>query len=256
MVRVCFRPVILGVSALVLFLAPSRAAVRAAQAELPSVRQIVVWSVDAMGGAVAFRAVKSIRARGTFALTAQQITGSLEVMSARPNKLVTRIAIAGIGQVEEGYDGKIGWSIDPMSGPALVTGRQLLERSDEAWFDAPLHEAGFVKDMTVIGRETFDGREAYRVKVVMASGSEQFELFDVASGMLIGFEASRATPMGVVPTTGILRDFQKFGVLSFPSTLVQRALGLEQVLTFSAYEFDTVPASAFDLPAPIKALIK
>lgn len=228
----------------------------AAQAPLPNAQQIVAKSVEAMGGAAAFKAVKSMRARGTFALTAQQITGSLEVVSARPNKIVTKIAIAGLGQVEEGYDGKVAWSIDPMSGPALVTGRQLIERADESWFDAPLHAPDYVKEMTVIGREEFDGRDAYRLKVVTASGGEQFEFFDTATGLLIGFEASRATPMGVVPTTGIFRDFQKFGALTFPATLIQRALGLEQVLTFASYEFDTVPASAFDLPAVIKALIK
>jgi hypothetical protein len=37
---------------------------------------------------------------------------------------------------------------------------------------------------------------------------------------------------------------------------VQRLLGIEQVVTFTWYEFDTVPATAFDLPAVIKALIK
>jgi hypothetical protein len=231
-------------------------AARAQQAALPSAREIVDRSVDAMGGATAFKALKSMRARGTFALTAQQIEGTLEIMSARPNKMVSKISLAGIGQVEEGYDGKIGWSIDPMAGPALVTGRQLLERADESWFDAPLHAPDYVKEMSVVGREQFDGRDAYRVRVVTVSGNEQFELFEVSSGLFIGFEATRATPMGIVPTTGIFRDFRRFGPLTFPSTLVQRALGLEQVLTLSSYEFDNVPASAFDLPPAIKALIK
>jgi hypothetical protein len=234
----------------------SASAVRAGQGTLPSARDIIARSIDAMGGATAFKALKSMRARGTFTLTAQQIAGSLEVVSGRPNKLVSKISIAGLGQVEEGYDGKIGWSIDPMSGPALVTGRQLIERADESWFDAPLHEPDYVKDMTVVGREAFDGRDAYRLKVVTISGVEQFEFYEVSTGLFIGVEASRATPMGVVPTTGIFRDFQKFGGFTFPATLIQRALGLEQVLTFSSYEFDAVPASAFEPPAVIKALIK
>jgi hypothetical protein len=245
----------MGVAAALVAIAGGTA-LRARQAALPSAQQIVDKSIEAMGGAAAFKAVKSMRAHGTFALTAQQISGALEVVSARPNKLVTKISLAGLGEVEEGYDGKVGWSIDPMSGPSLVTGRQLLERADESWFDAPLHAPDYVKEMTVVGQEEFDGRDAYRVKVVTVGGNEQFELFEVASGLLIGFEATRATPMGIVPTTGIFRDFRKFGALTFPATLIQRALGLEQVLTFTSYEFDAVPSSAFDLPPAIKALIK
>ena len=62
--------------------------------------------------------------------------------------------------------------------------------------------------------------------------------------------------MGAVPTTTTFRDYQKFGTLMYPTKVVQSLLGIEQVVTFTSYEFDTVPASAFALPAVIKALIK
>jgi hypothetical protein len=41
-----------------------------------------------------------------------------------------------------------------------------------------------------------------------------------------------------------------------PSTQVQRILGIEQVVTFTSYEFNVVPGSAFDVPAAVKPLIK
>ena len=104
--------------------------------------------------------------------------------------------------------------------------------------------------------ETFDKRPAYRVKVVLKSGTEQFNLYDVETGMQIGQEATRESPFGSAPTTTIFRDYQKYGVVKFPSVHVERILGIEQVVTFTSYEFDVVPNNAFDLPPVIKALIK
>jgi hypothetical protein len=223
---------------------------------LPSARSVIDRSVQAMGGAGAFRAIASMRAKGVFTMVDQQVSGELEMIAARPNRMLTRVTVAGLGQIEEGYDGKIGWSIDPLSGPSLVSGRALQERADEAWFDAPLHDERYVREMTVLARELFDKRPVYRVKVVSTGGTEQIELFDVETGHQIGAEASRETPLGVLPTVSRFGEFRQFGALTFPTRISQRALAMEQVFTLTSYEFDTMPASAFELPAVIKALIK
>jgi hypothetical protein len=227
---------------------------------LPAAREVIDAFVKASGGVDAFKAVRSMRARGSLNIPSQGLSGGFEMVAARPNKTLTRVTIPGIGNLEEAFDGKVGWSIDPLSGPALVLGKSLTERADEAWFDAPLHEDGFVKTLTVVGRELFDNRPAYRLKVVLASGTEQFEIFDVENGFQIGLEATREMPFGPVPTVTIFRDYRRFGALTLPTTVVQRLLGLnqsiEQVVTFSAYEFDGVAANAFDMPPAIKALIK
>ena len=110
--------------------------------------------------------------------------------------------------------------------------------------------------MTVVGKEMFDKRDAYKLKVVLKSGTEQVEFYDVETGMQLGQEATRDTPFGSAPTTTIFRDYQKFGEVKMPATQLQRVLGIEQVVTFTSFEFDVVPANAFDLPAVIKALIK
>lgn len=256
MFRRCSRSIVRGTAAVVAVILIGAWSTQAQQGELPTAREVIDRYVSAIGGSAAFRSINSMRARGTFEITGQQLSGELEMMASRPNKLLTRVRIGPIGQVEEGFDGKVGWSIDPMRGPSLVTGRSLDERADEAWFDAPLHGDDHVKSMTVVGKEEFDGRPAYRLKVVAVRGTEQFELFDVENGFQVGSEASRDTPFGIVPTTTTFRDYQRFGQLLLPSRVIQRVLGQEQVFTFTLYEFNTVPPNTFDLPAPIKALLK
>lgn len=235
---------------------PDRPFVDAASHQLPSAREIVDKFVKATGGVEAFKAVSSMRARGSFTIAGQNLSGSLEMLAARPDKLLTRISMGGVGQIEEGYDGKVGWSIDPFRGPSLVTGRSLTERADEAWFDAPLHHSDHVKEMTVQGSEQLNGRTVYRLKVVTVRGTEVMELFDAETGHQVGLEASRETPFGIVPMKAFMQNYQRFGQLTFPSRLVQSVLGQEQVFVFSDYEFNVVPAATFDLPASIKALIK
>jgi hypothetical protein len=232
------------------------AASGARQASTPTAKEVIAKHVAAMGGEAAFKAVKSIRARGTFSMIAQGVSGEFEMLAARPNKMLLRVDVPGIGRIESGYDGKIGWVVNPVSGPTLMKGRQLTETADDAHFDSPLHGPEHVKEVALVGTETFDNRKAVKLRVVYVSGNEQMEFFDAETGLQIGSEGPRETEMGVVPTTAVLRAYQKFQSLQFPTTLVQRALGIEQILQISSYEFDVVPPDAFALPPQIKALIK
>jgi hypothetical protein len=244
-----------GVGAAVVLLTCLAAPRLSARQALPSARDLVARHVAAIGGEAAFKAVTSMRARGRLEIAAQGISGDLELLSARPNKLLYRLTVPGIGNIENGFNGQVAWSISPITGPELLTGRQLTEAADDAWFDATLHDKDHVREMTTLARTEFDGRPAYKVKVVLTSGSEQTEYFDADTGLQIGSEAVRATPNGLISTVNILRNYRRFGALLQPATFVQRALGFEQVLTVQTIEYDVVPAGAFDPPASIKALL-
>lgn len=229
---------------------------RAQDAPLPTGKEILAKHVAAIGGETAWKAIQSLRGTGTFELTAQGMSGSLEMMAARPAKLLIRVTLQGIGKVETGYDGKIAWSMDPVSGPALLKDRALLEMADDALFDGPLHGPDHIQTFTPVSRETFAKRPAYKVKVVFKSGNEQFEYFDVETGRLVGFEGTRETPMGNVPTTEVISEYQLFQNVRLPTSVLQRAIGMDSLIRMASFEFDTVPATTFNLPPAIKALIK
>jgi hypothetical protein len=252
-----FRGTLSSVGLAVLVLgggAPGRAQAPAAAAPPPA-QAIVARHVEAIGGAGAYKAVRSIHARGRLEIPAQGIVAAFELFTARPAQMLYVVTVPGIGRIENGYNGQVGWSISPISGPELLTGRQLGEAAEDAWFDSPLHEDGRVRDLTTLDQTVFDGRPAWRVRVVFRTGRDQIEFFDVDTGLQIGSEADRATPQGVVPTVNILRNYQKFGSLLQATTFVQRAMGFEQVVTLTSCEYDQVPESTFDLPPAIAALL-
>jgi hypothetical protein len=227
-----------------------------ARQSLPTGREVVDKHVAAIGGEAAYKTVKSIRARGRLEIKAQGIAGDLEILSARPARSLYRVTVPGIGRIENGYDGSVGWTISPITGPELLSGKELSEAADDAWFDATLYDGAHIRELTTQAIQDFDGHQAYKVKVVRVSGNEETEYFDVASGFQIVSEAVRTTPNGPIATTNVLRDYRKFGPLFQATTFIQRAMGFEQVVTISSCEYDTVPDSAFDPPAEIKALGK
>ena len=228
----------------------------AAQAPLPTGKDIIARHLEAIGGEAAWKALKSMRATGTFSLPAQAMSGTLDLMSARPALMRLRVTLEGIGKIESGFSGKVGWTIDPISGPAVLAGRELTEMADDSTFDGLLYGPEFIKEFVPVAREDFARTPAIKVKVTLQSGTEQFEYFDAVTGLYLGFEGTRATPMGNVPTTEILSNYKAFGKVKLPTIVRQRALGFETEISITTVEFDTVPADAFDLPPVIKALIK
>jgi hypothetical protein len=239
----------LAIAAAVLLLSAQRS-------PLPSGREIVQRYVAAIGGEAALKSVKSLRRRGRFEITGQNITAEFEELAARPDNLLLKADIAGVGHTEQGVAGGVAWTVDPQTGPRLLKDRERDEALADAQFDGPLHPPDRVKELTTVGQVDFDGRPSFKVKVLLASGVEQDEYFDASTGLQIGSEAQRATPLGVVPTTAILREYKKFGPLMQPTMLVQKALFIEQVLRITSVEYDVVPADAFDPPAAIKALLR
>jgi hypothetical protein len=197
-----------------------------------------------------------MRLRGRFEISGQNITADFEELAVRPDKLLMRADIAGVGHTEQGYDGRIAWTIDPQTGPRLLKDRERDEARADADFDGPLHLPEHVSALTTAGRVEFDGHPAFKVKVVLTTGVEQDEYFDTQSGLEIGWEARRSTQLGIVPMTAFLRDYKKFGPIMQPTTLVQKALFVEQVLHVTSVEYDVVSSNVFDPPPAIKALVK
>jgi hypothetical protein len=226
-------------------------------APLPSARSIIDRHIEAIGGRKAILSHTSSHATGTMTVAGSGITGALEIYSAKPDKSLVRINLGGIGEVVEGFDGVHAWSISPVTGPALTRGKELEEKKFDANFYSDLHEGRYAS-MKTLEKTTFDGRPCYKVSLVMKNGSEDIDFYDVQTGLKAGAIVTREAQMGMGPmaVTQVVLDYKKFGGLLVPTTLKQTAMGVEQVLKLTAVEFDNVPASTFDPPAQIKALLK
>lgn len=231
-------------------------ATAAAAAALPSARSIIDRHVQAIGGREAILRHSSTHATGVLSIPSAGMTGSIEMFAAKPNKAALKITINGVGEVREGFDGTTAWSLSPMSGPMVLEGKQLEEKRFDVDFYAELHEDGRYESMTTVEKTAFEGRPCYKLRLVRRGGGEDIEYYDAQTGLKAGSTTTRETPMGTVTATTVESGYRKFGDILQPASIRQTVMGLQQLITVTNIEYDAVPDSAFDLPAPIKALTK
>jgi hypothetical protein len=143
-----------------------------------------------------------------------------------------------------------------MTGPALHQGKQLDERRFDSEYYGELKPAERYESMTTLEKTTLEGRPVYKVRLVRKGGGEDTEFYDAETGLKAGSVNTRETPMGTITATTVETDYKKFDNLLVPTTIKQSGMGVEQVMTINAVEFDKVDPKVFDPPAQIKALIK
>jgi len=194
---------------------------------------------------------------GTYEVPSAGLTGTLEIFTAAsPNRSYQKVVVPGVGEIVQGFDGERGWSVNPMTGPILQQGKELEQARADADFYNELRDAKSYKSIATVEKATFEGRPCYKVSLVRNDGTQDFDFYDVETGLRAGSTQTRETPMGTITSTNVDGEYKKFGNLMQASSMTAKAMGVEQKITINTVEYDNVPASAFEPPAAIKALIK
>ena len=225
-------------------------------ASLPSVRSIIDKYLEAIGGRKAILSHSSSHATGTFTVGGAGITGTVHIYNAKPAKSLVKTSIGGIGDIMEGFDGTHAWGLSPMTGPTLAEGAELAQKQFDADFYGDLHDDAKYTSMKVVEKTTFEGRPVYKLSMAKKIGGEDIEYYDAETGLKLGTTGTREGPMGPMTITATQSDYKKFGDVMVPTTLKQSFSGVNNVITITAVEWDNVPASTFEIPDKIKALIK
>ena len=143
-----------------------------------------------------------------------------------------------------------------MTGPMVLDGKRLAEKRFDAEFHSELRSDERYASMTTLEQTEFEGRQCYKLRLVRKSGGEDVEFYDVQTGLKAGTIATRETQMGPMSGTTVETDYRKFGNLLHATTVRSTLGGQQQIITITSIEFDNVPASVFEPPASIKALLK
>ena len=228
----------------------------AAPAALPTVAEVLQRYRTAIGGEAAIKKHTSRTTTGFFEITAQGMKGQLKLVALAPDKMRLTISLPGLGDLERGYDGHFGWSVDPAVGPRLLEGRELDELKHSAEFYDDLHDPAGFTSMTLVSRGPFEGEDCFEVKLVRTTGFEYTEFFNVKSGLLAGVKMNATSNMGTVPVTTSVAEYKAFGGVLTPTVSRQKMMGLESVMTITNVAFDPVDPKAFDVPPQIAALVR
>jgi hypothetical protein len=226
----------------------------ATAAALPEAATVLKRFRTAIGGEAAIRKHTTRTVTGHFELPAQGMRGELKIVAAAPDRMRLTITLPGMGDLERGYDGKVGYSLDPAVGPRILDGPELEELKYSADFYDDLRDPAKYASAVVVSQGLFEGEDCYEVKLVRKSGFTYHEYFSVKTGLLTGVKMNVTSQMGTVPVTTVHSEYKAFGGVMTPTVTRQKMMGLESVTTIDAMTFEPVDAHAFALPSAIAAL--
>lgn len=226
-----------------------------ASAQTPDAKSLISKYQSAINADALLKA-KSIKQTGTFEAPAMNISATVEVLRGAPNKLIAK-SVTGMGEVIQGYDGRVGFRVDPMQGNKVLQGKELDELLEEALLTAYVRNIDHFTTMETLKKKKIDGQQCYEVKLVWKSGHEVHDCYAVDSGLLVATSTKIEVPRaGSVEVVKSFSDYKDFNGIKLPTLIVTSARGqVGGKISISTVAFDQLDDSAFALPESIRAMV-
>jgi hypothetical protein len=224
--------------------------------DLPAAKDLIDKHIAALGGKDAIAQIVSARYKG--ALDTPMGKMDLEIVTKRGGKILFRQGLGDMGTQEFGCDGSVGWATSPMSPePQLLTDEMVAEAAEGADLQSMVRNVGDrFKDFTVVGREAFQGADAFKVKMAHQSGQAMNGFFDATTGLLRGLQIEADTPQGPMLQTMVFSDWEKVGPVQVFKTMSIEQMGMTMTMRFTDFEFNAVDDSVFKAPDKVLNLKK
>ena len=184
------------------------------EAPLPGAEQILERYVQALGGRQAVERVTSRVWKGS-RVGADGVLVPEEVYAKAPNKLLTITSYPNQA-FRTGFDGARGWAGSDQ-GARELPAEMLAQVRREAEFYKETRLKDIYSKLTVVGRETIGGREAYVVEAAPADGGDIEKLyFDAETGLLVRKYSEMKTVLGLFPTQTDFEDYREVDGVRLP----------------------------------------
>lgn len=220
---------------------------------LPTAAEIIDRYHEAIG-ASELAAVQSIHSLGDLAIPVAGITGTIEIWQGRPNRTAMVVTVPGYGEVHTGHTGQNGWVLDPVEGARLLAGPEGAQADDDAHFESHLRPADLVDSMRTVERTNVAGYDCYEVRTAWKTGRVTNDCYSVDTGLLVGSNRTHHTTSGPAQALILYEEYREYGSIRMPSRITTQVNGVDQVITLRTVLLDSVPDSAFEPPASIRAL--
>jgi hypothetical protein len=187
-------------------------------------QSLVAKNLEARGGAGALDAIKSVSFDGRvvfpgdFEVTYKETRARLGAGDA--NRV--DFGLQGL-DIIQAYDGHGGWKVNPLQGrkdAEKMSADEARALADEALVEGPLLAAR--KDgsrVDYLGREDFDGTNAYKLKVTQKDGDEFTYWLDPDTFLEIKIDETRKIRGAEQTTETELGDYEKIAGVYFPMSV-------------------------------------
>lgn len=215
--------------------------------------EVIAKNLAARGGEEKLKAVSTLRASGKMTM-GPGMEAPFVFEWQKPNSIRMEITLQGMTMVQA-FDGKTGWMINPFQGkkePEAMAGEELKEVEDQADIMGVLldwKQKGH--QVELVGKETVEGTEAYKLKVLKKNGDTDFIYLDADAYLSFKEESKRTIRGQEMEIETAVGDYKDVGGLIFAHSYDSKAKGMPQgqALTIEKMELDIpVAADRFVMP--------
>jgi zinc protease len=219
--------------------------------KLPDAAEVLERYVNATGGREALLRYKSMTVHGRYEIPAKKLVIPT-VFYAKENKGLWKFLLPGGKEQISGYDGKIGWDIDPSGKASLRKGDGVRSMARDADMYYHLHVMNYFRSMEVVGVKEFNGRPCYHLKGVNNWGQVNEQFYDKKTGLLQGYAFNTAWRGGTGEATMTFADYKDFGGVLMPTRITSCEGGDLTISVVTSVSYDDVDDAVFALPEMAK----
>lgn len=237
---------------------------RPSSQELPSVDQIIDLHIKSLGGRAVLEKVKNMKTKASMSMQSPfgEIKMDISIWQSG-KKSLTIINSEQSGQIKQGSDGNTYWAEVPQIGPRILTGAEkaMMEEQQGSVFPV-LDWKNYAGKITVLGKETVNSSECYKVEFALKAGPKLTRFFDSRNGRLVKITSN---PPGLPATAQVQvfpSDFRTVSGITIP--FKQRTLTpnpptggqLTTKLQIDDLQINTAMAEGiFALPESVKKIV-
>lgn len=225
----------------------------AAPTSAQTVDEVIAKGFAAMGGVDKLKAVQSVRMTGKM-LVGPGIEAPFVLETKRPKSMRIDITVQGM-VIVQAYDGKDGWALNPMSGrstPEALPSEVVKLADEQADMDGPLMDykaKGHTAEL--LGRETAEGTECYKVKLTRKDGDVLTYYYDTETFLGVKQEAKRTIRGSEVESETIVGGWKEVAGVMYPHSIDGGAKGnpARQKMTIEKIEVNVpIDDARFKMP--------
>jgi hypothetical protein len=231
--------------------------VSAQAARADSATDLVAKNLAARGGSDKLAAISSIQFTGKLIVPGNYELTYRETRARKSGAALYQSSIQGLTLVQ-GFDGTIGWRINPFEGrrdAERMSADDTRALADDATIDGPLLSSQALGSIvTYLGREDYEGTNAYKLRVVQPSGVQYMYFLDPDTYLEIKVVETRTLRGARQVTQTEFGDYELVNGVYFPFEIESGPLDSapaqhQKILIASAKANVAVPDAMFAMPA-------
>lgn len=218
---------------------------------LPEAESLFAGHAAAIGGG-ALAGRDSLRMEGTVAILGDGITETaMTLEQAAPDLWRLSYDLGKYGAVHHGYDGQVGWILDPFYGDRLMDELELRLLRETTLIHSPLAWRTTYEHVATRRQTLFRDRRCYEVEAKSTSGVDRRFYFDADTRELFAHDGDGEAMV-------VYENWRAFDGVRLPAriTRILPDTGAEETYTIDEATWGVVSKAAFQRPEAVRDLLR